>query len=208
MSFGYGVGDAVLLLQLAWKTLQATHKACGEHDELTREVSSLHRVLKRLQRELDDSESLLNRSGDDRRQELREVGDGCTTLLNVLNSILEKYNALPEEKRSGRKLWQKIRFGNGEMQDLSEIRLKLSTHTSAILMMVNLCSLGSQGRVETQLNNVGGELEGIRGKVDWIAANMTARSAEGTMSVWTSYADDDRALVSGTFHLRKMATAF
>jgi hypothetical protein len=60
-----------------------------------------------------------------------------------MDSILTKYNALAEDKRSGRKLWQKIRFGNGELQDLSEIRLKLSTHTSAILMMVNLCSLGS-----------------------------------------------------------------
>lgn len=194
MSFGYSVGDAVLLVQLAWKTLQGTLKACGEHDELTREVSSLHRVLKRLQRELESPESLLNRPGDDRKQELREIGEGCSAILNVMNSILEKYNALPEEKRTGRKLWQKIRFGNGEMQDLSEIRLKLSTHTSAILMTVNLCSLGSQGRVETQLNSVGGELEGIRGKVDWIAANMAARSAERTMSVWTSYANDDKAL--------------
>jgi hypothetical protein len=180
---GYSAGDAILLTQLAWRALQGTIKACGEHDELTREVSSLHKVLKRLTTELENAESLLNRPGDDRGQGLREIGGGCARILNVMDSILTKYNALSEDKRCGKKLWQKIRFGNGELQDLSEIRLKLSTHTSAILMMVNLCSLGSQGRVETQLNNVGGELHGIRGKVDWIAANMAARSGDGT--VWT-----------------------
>jgi hypothetical protein len=58
-------------------------------------------------------------------------------------------------------------------------------------MSLNLCSLGSQGRVERQLNSVEGDLEGIREKVDWIAANITARSGDGT--VWTSYEDDDRA---------------
>ena len=192
MSFGYSAGDAILLAQLAWRTLQGTIKACGEYDELTREVSSLHKVLKRLTTELENPASLLNRPGDDRRQELQEIGDGCERILNVMDAILTKYNALAEDKRSGKRLWQKVRFGNGEVQDLSEIRLKLAAHTSAILMMVNLCSLGSQGRVEAQLNNVGGELEGIRGKVDWIAANMQARGGDGT--VWTSYANDDRSM--------------
>jgi hypothetical protein len=71
MSFGYSAGDAILLAQLAWRTLQGTIKACGEHDELTREVSSLHKVLKRLTTELENAESLLNRPGDDRGRWLR-----------------------------------------------------------------------------------------------------------------------------------------
>jgi hypothetical protein len=107
-----------------------------------------------------------------------------------MDSIISKYNALSEDKRSRRKLWQKVRFGNGEMQDLAEIRLKLSAHTSAILLSLNLCSLGSRGRIERRLNNVGGDLDRIRWKVDWIAANMAASSGEGT--VWSSYTDDDR----------------
>ena len=110
-----------------------------------------------------------------------------------MNSIVTKYNALSEEKRSGKKLWQKIRFGNGEMKDLSEIRQKLAVHTSAILMCVNLASLGSQGRVERELSGIGGDLEGIRGKVDWIAANLAAKTGEGT--VWTTYAEIGRAHV-------------
>jgi hypothetical protein len=191
MSFGYSIGDGILLVQLAWKTLQGARQACGEHDELTREVASLHRVLRRLQKELSNPDSLLNRADDDRRQELNEHGRGCVQILNVMNSIVTKYNELPESGRSAKRIWQKVKFGNGEMKKLSEIRLKLSAHTSAIIMSLNLCSLGSQGRVEKQLNDVGGDLQGIRGKVDWIAANMTARTGDGT--VWTSYENDDRS---------------
>jgi hypothetical protein len=58
-------------------------------------------------------------------------------------------------------------------------------------MSLNFCSLGSQGRVERRSNDMGGELKGIRGKVDRIAANMIVRSGNGT--VWTSYENDDRS---------------
>jgi hypothetical protein len=108
-----------------------------------------------------------------------------------MNSIVTKYNKLSNTERSGKRMWQKIKFGNGEMRDLADIRLKLSAHTSAITMSLNLCSLGSQGRVEQQLSDMGGDLHGIRGKVNWIAANMTARSGDGT--VWTSYENDDKS---------------
>ena len=121
MSFGYSIGDGILLVQLAWKTLQGARQACGEHDELTREVVSLHRVLQRLQKELSNPDSLLNRADDDRRQELNEHGRGCVQILNIMNSIVTKYNKLSESGRSAKRIWQKVKFGNGEIKDLSEI---------------------------------------------------------------------------------------
>jgi hypothetical protein len=191
MSFGYSIGDGILLVQLAWKTVQGAIQACGEHDELTREVSSLHRVLQRLHRELSNPNSLLNQADKERREELEELGDGCERILNVMNSIVTKYNMLSDKDMKGKRIWQKVKFGNGEMKDLAEIRLKLSAHTSALIMSLNLCSLGSQSRVEKQLIGVGGDLEGIRTKVEWIAANMTAKNGDST--VWTSYTNDDKS---------------
>lgn len=138
MSFGYSIGDALSLLNLAFQTLQNTRRACGEHDDLTREVSSLHRVLYRLHLELSNPHSVLNRADDDRHAELNELGESCERILRLMNSIVTKYNALSDDKKSGKKLWQKIRFGNGEMKDLSEIRLKLASHTSALLMSSTL----------------------------------------------------------------------
>ena len=178
-SFGYSASDALQLVQLACKTLQGTRQARGEHDELTHQVSSLRRALQRLQEQLATPDSLLNRAADDRRDDLNELGNRSEDILNAINLIITKYNSLPDTER------------HGEMKDLAKIRCKLSENTSAISTILNLCSLDSQGKVEAQLNNFGGKLEGIRGKVDWVTANITARSGEG--SVWTSYTNDDRS---------------
>jgi hypothetical protein len=186
VNFGYSADDAAMLVHLAQKTLRGVKQAFGDHDELTREVSSIYRVLKRLRRELANSDSFLNRAEDDRRQDLNGLGHGCERILTLTNSIVNKYNALPEDKRNGKKSWPKEKFQNGEMQDLAEIRRKLSAHTAAISMCLDLCSSRGQGRIEKQLRNLG-ELEGIRET----AANMTARTGDGT--VWTSYKDDDSA---------------
>lgn len=181
MSFGYGFSDATLLVQLAWDTFQSTRQACGEYNELTKEVSSMHKVLQRLHRELAEPQSILHRSDNERVNELQEVVAGCEGILRVIDSTVKKYNPLGDNNKSGKKLWQRIKFGNGEVQDLAGLRLKLSTHTSAISMMITLCQSSSQGRMEEKLTNVGGDLEGIRSKVDWIAAKMAAQNIDGTV---------------------------
>lgn len=77
------------------------------------------------------------------------------------------------------------------MQDLSAIRLQLSTHTNTIALFLNLFSIGSQGNVE-RMSTQGGELRKIRDDVNWIAATLQARSKrEG--SILTSYTNDDKS---------------
>lgn len=199
MSFGFSIGDCVLLVQLAWNTVQGARRACGEHDDLTREVSTLHKVLRRLHTDISDPKSLVNRADPERKEELEEHAVGCKAILKTMNSVLKKYNALgPEDRQKKRGLWQKIKFGNGEMKDLSEIRVKLAAHTSAIMMSLNLCSLDSLGRVEATLGRVeaqsaghGAELRGLRKALRWVTANMTANSTDG--SVWSAYSRDDQS---------------
>ena len=194
MSFGYSVGDAVLLTQLAWKTVQNARKACGEHDELTREVLSLHVVLRRLKQEVEKPGCLINKSHETYEEELEVMTDGCEKVLNVLDQVLTKYNALSEQERSGRKLWQKIRFGNGKMVDLADWRAKLTYYTSAISLFLNIVSMGSMGRVERQMNNAGGDLREIKVAVNSITAHMMSRSNRNEGSILTAYVDDDRAV--------------
>jgi hypothetical protein len=192
MSFGYSVGDFLALTQLAWRVLQNSQKACGAHDELTGEVTRLHVVLQRLALEISNPESLLNRSNDNRREELADLSSDCNKVLRVLSNVLEKYNTLSDERRSLTKFYKKIRFGNGEMLDLGEIRLKVSTYTSAITILLNLLSIGSQGRVERYMDSHGEELREIRHSLNWITASLQAKSQEG--SILTSYAEDDKAV--------------
>jgi hypothetical protein len=90
---------------------------------LTQEVGTLHVVLGQLQSEIENPSSLINKAGEVRRTEIRNHLKGCDRNLRVIDSMLEKYNALSNTQRSGRKLWQKVRFGNGEVAQLSDIRL-------------------------------------------------------------------------------------
>lgn len=189
MSFGFSIGDFVLLTNLAWKTVQNARSACGAHDDLTREVTSLHIVLQRLQREIAKPQSILNNDEDHRREELATLAEHCQRVLKVLSQILEKYNGLSEEKRKVVKLWKTVKFSNGEMQDLSKIRLEISAHTNAITMFLNLLSVGSQGIVE-------GMVRELQTSVNWIIATSQASSAasgrrEG--SILTSYTNDDKS---------------
>ena len=193
MSFGFSVGDAVLLGQLAWKTVQNSRKACGEHDELTREVSSLHAVIRRLEKEAARPESILNRPDGHSKEELSAIVAGCEEVLKVLNRVLKKYNTLSERERSAKRLWQKVRFGNGELADVRDLRAKLAYCTSALSLFVNTISIGSIGKVEQQMETAGEDIREIRIAVNGITAHLlSASNREG--SVLTTYADDDKAV--------------
>lgn len=193
MSFGYSVGDFLLLTQLAYRTVQNARKACGAHDDLAREVSSLHTVLQRVEGEVLKPESILNKTEDNRRRELARLARHCERVLKVLEQILDKYNALPNEKRSAMKLWQRVKFGNGEMLDLGKIRSELATHTQALNMFLNLLSIGSQGKVEKYMDSHGEDLREIKDSLHWVTASMQASSHE-EKSILTTYAEDDKAI--------------
>lgn len=193
MSFGFSLGDAIVLTQLASRAVQNSRKACGAHDELTQEITSLKLVLGRLKDEAAKAESPINRPGDSCREELQSLVVGSKKVLKVLENILVKYNSLSQEERSGRKLWQRIRFGNGEMQDLAELRAKLTFYTSALSLFLNMVSVDSIGRVEKRMDEAGGDLREIRLAVNGITAHLLAsKGREG--SVLTTYAEDDRAV--------------
>jgi hypothetical protein len=197
MSFGYAIGDFVLLTQLAWDVVQNSRKACGAHDELASEATSLHIVLRRLEIEVSKPNSILTRSDDgtDRREELAQLSEDCRRVLRTLDGILKKYNALSEEKRSVTKLWKKVQFGNGEMLDLAELRLKIATSTSALTLFLNLLSIGSQGKVESYMESQGDELKEMRRSLNWITASMQAKAPKaGEGSILTTYAGDDKAI--------------
>lgn len=193
MSFGFSIGDAILLTQLASQAVKNARKACGVHDEVTRELSSLHLVLGRLQNEAAKPESPINRPDDSCLKELKSIVAGCEKVLKVLENILVKYNALSKEERSGRRLWQRIRFGNGEMQNLVELRARLVCYTSAISLFLNMISMGSIGRVEKRMDEAGGDLREIRLAVNGITAHLLA-GKDRESSVLTNYTEDDKSV--------------
>jgi TusA-related sulfurtransferase len=111
-----------------------------------------------------------------------------------LDAILSKYSALKgNEHGKGKKAWQKVRFGNDEMQDLMKLRQKMGHHTQAILFFCNLMSMGSQGRVEKYLRSSRGEIRDLVLTVNSAIAQLT-RNGNSEGSILTAYSDDDPAV--------------
>ncbi|KAH8744113.1 hypothetical protein F5882DRAFT_342741, partial [Hyaloscypha sp. PMI_1271] len=190
MSFGYSVGDIITVTTLAWNAVQHTRQACGQYDELTREVTSLHIVLNRLQAEAAKPDTLLIQLLDNEKQELAHIVNGCGEVLKVLSVILEKYGALGGENNSVTKLWQRIRFGTGEMLDLSQIRMQLSSQTASLALFLHLLSLGSQGRVERQMAEQMGALNQIRQTIELTTSGVVVEGNRA--SILTTYENDDK----------------
>jgi len=194
MSFGFSVGDFVTLTQLAWTTVQNARQACGALDSLTREVTSLHIVLQRLQIEIQKPDSLLSRTEDGRLDELGTIVRGCRGVLRVLDQVLVKYNGMSDEKRALKKFKLKVQFGNGEMKDVAKIRQELATYTSALTLFLNLLGMGSLGKVEAHMEAHGGELRELKESLNWITASLQASAGHGEGSILTTYGEDDKAI--------------
>ena len=189
MSFGFSASDAILLVQLAWNTVQNSLKAVGEHDELTREASCLHIVLRRLGKELERPESPLNRPDDTCREELESIVAGCSDVLSTLDRILDTHNSLNTQKRSVKKLMHCYRFGNRYVY-IRNLRSKLCYYNSARVLFLNMVLNGAVGRVEQQLDS---EFREMRLALNKITAQMIA-SAHDDGTVLTAYTDDDTAV--------------
>ena len=189
MSFAWSASDIASLVKLAYKTTQGARAACGQYDELTRQVESLHTILKRLHLEVARPESCINRQ-ESYGGELESIAAGCDEVLTQLDKILVKYNALSEQERSSRRLWKKIRFGS-VVADVAEIRSKVSYYTSALSLFLNLVSVGTVGATENKMNQAGGDLRDIKAAVNHITAHFLATERQEG-SVLTAYTNDDR----------------
>jgi hypothetical protein len=73
---------------------------------LTREVSSLHVVLHRLDLECKRSDSPINRANDPCREEFQSLVNGCEKTLDPLDRIAEKFSLLGDREGGGKKMWQ------------------------------------------------------------------------------------------------------
>ncbi|KAF4629623.1 hypothetical protein G7Y89_g8521 [Cudoniella acicularis] len=180
MNFGYSAEDADMLFELAQDTLRHVRT---QNEELTREVASIYRVLKRLRRSLANPDFLLGRADDDRRQDLDDLGRSCEQILNAVNLVVTKY-----DHRSARKIGPKAKVQPDEMQDLASIKVRLSAHKKAIRMTLHPHTSRSQSKVGKELDSLE-ELDGIRDTIGPIAAQIARQTHDE--SEWTSYKEDD-----------------
>ena len=119
---GYGVGDIVAVSQLAVKVYTAYRDAPKDYRDIYEEVKSLkigiNRAIQHIQ-----SPTL----SDDDRQEGQEVLKGCQSVLEDLNSLIEKYNSLASAS-TGR-IFKRVQFG---AEDIATLRARLISNTGLL----------------------------------------------------------------------------
>ncbi|OWP06499.1 hypothetical protein B2J93_9272 [Marssonina coronariae] len=211
MSFGFSVGDIILLIQLAHKNVRNCKEAGGEYLEIAREVRSLHSVLQTVRDEVERADSIFFSAGPEKTRELTSITEGCKGVLEGIDALLTKYHGLaPDGIEVGKatKLWQRWKFGT-EIEDLGKLRWKVITYTSTLAVLVDSIHIratervgGIAGRIESQVEFGFAELqnrlagfEDMRKAVLFIATRARASERYQAMTSVLSlstYADDDK----------------
>jgi hypothetical protein len=200
MSFGYSVGDFILLVQLAHRTFRNCQKAGEEYNEIACEVHNLHSVLRTLQSEAQRPDSKVFKQDASSMKQLIATAEGCKNVLTTLDIILAKYEGLKLEGEAGarKKLWQKLRFGS-KTEELGVIRGKLIAYTSTISVLLDIVQIKAADRVESKIDKgfmeIVGRFEKMRKEIYNMASQARAVARNGsTLSLLSlsTYKGDDK----------------
>ena len=152
MASGFAIGDFVALGNLAWNVYKECKTASIEFQEARNEVLSLHTAIRELHDEVDNKDSILNRAGFGRKQELDGLMRNCSDVLGQLEQLLTRYRSLGTKHK---RTWDRLKFGS---EGLQEIRSKLMFHTSALTLFLTSLGTGSLGRIEKKLDDLASEI--------------------------------------------------
>jgi hypothetical protein len=108
----------------------------------------LHTAIKELEDEIENPDSILNRTGAGKKSELGLLVKNCNGVLQQLNKKLIKYKSLGS---ASKRTWDRLRWG---AENLQEIREKLLAHTSSLTLFLTTLGTGSLGRIEKKLDQL------------------------------------------------------
>lgn len=131
MSFGFGVGDFLVTIELALKIYEKYYKvargAPKEFQCLIQEIGILHHSLDLLRKEANNKESILVRAGDERMKMAEKVVRQVDITLQKLEKHSKKYENLSKIHSSSIKKWWTGVKWSAEASDLDALRNKVST---------------------------------------------------------------------------------
>lgn len=155
MSFGFSVSDVLQPARFAQVNNRNCRNACAGYVEISREVRSLHSVLRTLRYEAQREDSIILKQGKSITTGLVTTPDGCKRLLRDIDDVLSSHEGLnPESGASsaGKTLWHGYRFGS-KMEDLVTIRSKTIVYTSTISVVLDTMQLKATGRIESKIDD-------------------------------------------------------
>lgn len=129
MSFGYAVGDVIAVGKLAWDLYHdcylVARSAPQEFKLLVEELKTLHAAMKMFEDELKNADSLLARSGEDRRNMVQNMVDQVKAVLIDLQAVFNKHRNLGNNSRQGiKKGWDRVKW-SFDAKDVDGLRNKV-----------------------------------------------------------------------------------
>ena len=119
MNFGFSASDVVFCVQLAHKVWKGCRDAPDDFRAVSTEVASLHLVL-------NEARETANDLSESKREDLRRLINGCKSVLQELEELLERYKSLGTPSK---RTWDRLRWGNGRVKD---IRQRLISSTASL----------------------------------------------------------------------------
>ncbi|KAH7418500.1 hypothetical protein BKA64DRAFT_590520, partial [Cadophora sp. MPI-SDFR-AT-0126] len=124
MSFGFGVGDLIKVIELANKIRKDFVEAPSQFNAISDEVRSLSIIL--LDVEVDLSSRTLCKEEE---AELKQIANGCGNVLGQLEHILDEYDELESGHRRPiqkvKRMWKRLKW---EPEDIKELRSRIGTN--------------------------------------------------------------------------------
>ena len=122
MSFGFGVGDILTISGLAAQVYSAYKDAPDDYKHISMEVKSLQAIVDEARKYFDNT--ILSNS---KRQEGKEALQGCQSVLEDLNSLIEKYKSLDSANRM--QIFKRVKLGT---EDIMTLRARLTSNTISL----------------------------------------------------------------------------
>ena len=122
MSFGYGVGDIMVISRLAVKVHTAYKNAPDEYRNISEEVKSLEILINKAAHYF--GSPTLSDSG---RRDGTEVLKGCQNVLQDLDFLFEKHNASAATNTT--QVFKRVKLGT---EDIVTLRIRLISNTTLL----------------------------------------------------------------------------
>ena len=120
--FGWGVGDITTISTLAVKVYIAYKDAPADYKYISEEVRSLQIMVGRAEQHFKSTTV-----SDNDRKEGQEILKGCQSVLEDLNSLIEKYNGLASANKV--QVFKKVKLG---AEDIATLRARLISNTGLL----------------------------------------------------------------------------
>ncbi|OAP61128.1 hypothetical protein AYL99_03329 [Fonsecaea erecta] len=147
MSFGFSAGDFISVVDLSWRAFRAVRDAPEKFGVLEADVSTLNVLLRTLQDDAENPNSLLNRRGASRREALLRMVATIEKQMEELRRLVEKYQSLSSAKK---RVFDRFMFAP---KALDKTRAAIVNHVLYINTFRQSISQESLSRIEKVLED-------------------------------------------------------